>query len=260
MDISKCGAFIATLRKEKDMTQKQLAAHLGVTDKAVSRWETGKGLPDADSMLALSELFDMTINELLHAERAVSPQAAEEALADVLHLADCEKRKRHRLRGILVAVCVSALVVWGLLAVHDVTAGGGKTLSTVTATCKTWQVVRQIENGSYEKAVDDIGFSGRNRRLAEEEWIGRMHSLFDGILEVRSFTVFPLEEEDQFISGKTQLRIYDPATGNGFTFEILVAQQDGIAFGRVQCIAGDTTRGDELAGVIADALCTYNPG
>ena len=46
MDHQKVGCFIAALRREKGWTQRELAAQLGVTDKAVSRWETGKGLPD----------------------------------------------------------------------------------------------------------------------------------------------------------------------------------------------------------------------
>lgn len=260
MDIHTCGAFITTLRKEKNMTQKQLAAHLGVTDKAVSRWETGKGLPDANSMLALSELFCITINELLHGEREVAPQTAEEALADVLYIADCEKKKHHRLRNILVAVCVSLLFLFGASVVHDITTGGGTTLSSVGATATARRVTRQIENGNYEKAVNNIGFVGRDHRFAEIEWCEAMHEAFDGTLEITDFTVDPLEEEDQFISGTAQLRLYDPATGERFVFEVGVAEQDGIAFGRAVCLTGDTARGEELACIITKALCTYNAG
>ena len=61
MDIKQTGKFVSELRCERKMTQKDLAEQLNVTDKAISRWETGRGLPDADSMLALSVFFNVTI-------------------------------------------------------------------------------------------------------------------------------------------------------------------------------------------------------
>ncbi len=260
MNITRCGTFIATLRKEKGMTQKQLADRLGVTDKAISRWETGKGLPDADSMLGLSALFDVTINELLCGERAKVPQDSEETLVEVLSLADKEKEKHHRLRTVFVVVCAVFLFLFGVLIVDDLTTGGGTTLSSVSATVKARRIARRIENGRFEAAADAIGFSGRDRRIAEGEWCEAMHAAFDGTLEVTSFDVRPLAEEDQFISGTAQLRVYDPVTEEGFMFEIGVASQDGIAFGHVECVTGDTVRGEEIARVITNALCTYNAG
>ena len=57
MDQSKIGAFIAEKRKAKKLTQAQLAEQLGITDRAVSKWETGKSLPDASLMLPLAALL-----------------------------------------------------------------------------------------------------------------------------------------------------------------------------------------------------------
>ena len=65
MDAQKMGAFIAQCRKEKQMTQEQLAQRLQVTDKAVSRWERGRGYPSIDSLKAIAEFFGVTIDELL---------------------------------------------------------------------------------------------------------------------------------------------------------------------------------------------------
>lgn len=69
MNIQKTGEFIKSLRKEKNITQLELAEKLGCTDKAVSRWETGKGLPDADMLLSLSKIFRVSVNEILLGER-----------------------------------------------------------------------------------------------------------------------------------------------------------------------------------------------
>ena len=60
-----CGEFICELRKEMNLTQKELAQKLNVSDKAISRWETGKGFPDVNSLMALSEFFGVSVNELL---------------------------------------------------------------------------------------------------------------------------------------------------------------------------------------------------
>ena len=69
MDAKITGEFIAQLRKGKNLTQKQLAQEISVTDKAVSRWETGKGYPDVTSLLRISEIFDVSVNELLKGAR-----------------------------------------------------------------------------------------------------------------------------------------------------------------------------------------------
>lgn len=69
MDNQKFGSFIAELRKEKNMTQKELADQLHVTDKAVSKWETGKGFPDLKLMEDLAKVLDISLVELIQCSR-----------------------------------------------------------------------------------------------------------------------------------------------------------------------------------------------
>lgn len=69
MDAVKTGNFISELRKEKNMTQKQLADILSVSDKAISRWETGKGFPEISIMENLADALDVSIAEIIKAER-----------------------------------------------------------------------------------------------------------------------------------------------------------------------------------------------
>lgn len=68
MDQTKIGKFIAKCRKEKKLTQAQLAEKLNITDRAVSKWETGKSIPDSSIMLELCEILGITVNELLSGE------------------------------------------------------------------------------------------------------------------------------------------------------------------------------------------------
>lgn len=69
MNQIKIGKFISECRKEKNMTQAQLAEKLGITDRAISKWETGRGMPDSSIMLELCSELGITVNELLCGER-----------------------------------------------------------------------------------------------------------------------------------------------------------------------------------------------
>ena len=69
MDQIKIGKFIAACRKKQKLTQLQLADKLGITDKAVSKWERGIAMPDTSIMLELCELLQINVNELLSGER-----------------------------------------------------------------------------------------------------------------------------------------------------------------------------------------------
>ena len=72
MDLIKIGKFIASCRKEQGMTQAVLAEKLGISDRAVSKWETGKAMPDSGIMLELCEFLKINVNELLSGERIMA--------------------------------------------------------------------------------------------------------------------------------------------------------------------------------------------
>ena len=86
MNQIKIGEFIASQRRSKNLTQAALAEKLGITDRAVSKWERGKGLPDVSLMLDLCEIFGITVNELLSGEEISmenSNQKNEQLLLDM---------------------------------------------------------------------------------------------------------------------------------------------------------------------------------
>ena len=83
MDQAKSGRFIAEKRKEKGMTQKELARQLGIGDKAVSKWECGRGMPDHSIMLPLCELLGINVNELLMGE-SLSENDYNESSEDII--------------------------------------------------------------------------------------------------------------------------------------------------------------------------------
>lgn len=69
MDQIKIGRFLRTLRKEKNLTQEQLAEQLNVSGRTISRWETGSNMPDISLLAELAETFDVSIPELINGER-----------------------------------------------------------------------------------------------------------------------------------------------------------------------------------------------
>lgn len=91
MDIIKIGGFIKAQRTQLNMTQKELAEKIGCTDKAVSRWETGKGLPDMSFIIPLSEELHISVNELLRGERllpAAVPSEEAELVTEIIKKSD----------------------------------------------------------------------------------------------------------------------------------------------------------------------------
>lgn len=74
MDQTRIGTFIAVLRKEKGLTQKELAEQIGISDKTVSKWETGNGMPDIAYLSPLCEVLDINVNELLSGEKLPSEE------------------------------------------------------------------------------------------------------------------------------------------------------------------------------------------
>lgn len=86
MDVIKIGTFIKSQRTELNMTQKDLAGKIGCTDKAISRWETGKGLPDMSFIIPLSKELNVSINELLIGEKIVTETSDFEASENVTEI------------------------------------------------------------------------------------------------------------------------------------------------------------------------------
>ena len=99
MDQIKIGAFIAALRKEQGLTQRQLAEELGISDKTVSKWETGKGLPEVSLMLPLCQRLGISVNELLSGERLEQENYEQRAEENMLNLMiDSKKKELKRLK------------------------------------------------------------------------------------------------------------------------------------------------------------------
>lgn len=112
MDQIKIGNFIASTRKAERMTQAALAEKLGITDRAVSKWERGKGIPDASLMLDLCEALGITVNELLCGEKINMENEAEKNNRLLLDMArELEQKDKRIWHSMWMIMSVSTIAM-----------------------------------------------------------------------------------------------------------------------------------------------------
>lgn len=132
MDLIKIGKFIATCRKEKKITQEELAEKLYVTDRAVSKWERGLSLPDAGKMLDLCNILDINVHELLNGERINMEDYNKKTEELLLELARQEELKNKKIITNMWAILITALLFYiGILTLAVLTLEEGPVLGTV---------------------------------------------------------------------------------------------------------------------------------
>ena len=110
MDVQKTGAYLAMLRKIKGMTQQEAADRLGVSNKTVSKWESGGGLPDITVLPALAELYGVTADDILAGESVKRGQPENGSTTEVQKYLNRRDEFRFRLGAALAMVCAMAAV------------------------------------------------------------------------------------------------------------------------------------------------------
>lgn len=121
MDQVKIGQFIATCRKEQGMTQANLAEKLGITDRAVSKWETGRSLPDSGIMLELCELLHINVNELLSGENIMTEtydRMAEKNLLNMKREMEEQNRLMLKMEYLISFPCVAVGLIMCAVAAY----------------------------------------------------------------------------------------------------------------------------------------------
>ena len=118
MDQLKIGKFIAERRKEKNLTQMQLAEKLGITDKAISKWERGIAMPDSSIMLELCDILSISVNELLNGEKIIMENNQQKNEQILLEMAkELEQKNKTVWRAMWVIMTVSMVALLASLAI-----------------------------------------------------------------------------------------------------------------------------------------------
>lgn len=126
MNQEKIGKFIAEKRKENNLTQKQLAEKLMISDRAVSKWENGRCMPDVSLMLDLCEMLSITVNELLNGEVIVMENYKEKSEEMLLEMV---KEKEERDKMLLTAEIIAGVTSLIPLLIATVFVGYNQTLA-----------------------------------------------------------------------------------------------------------------------------------
>ncbi len=124
------GKFIAKCRKEKKLTQAQLAERLNITDRAVSKWETGKSMPDSSVMLELCGLLEITVNELLSGEKIEMESYEQKAEENLIAL---KRKDENKLGSVIISLLFSAILLIGIIVclICDIAISGELTWSFI---------------------------------------------------------------------------------------------------------------------------------
>jgi len=112
MDQEKIGKFIASCRKEQGMTQAALAEKIGISDRAVSKWETGKSMPDSSIMLELCKYLQINVNELLSGERISMENYDRKAEENLLEMKQHEEESNQKLLRMEVVIGLFGTVAY----------------------------------------------------------------------------------------------------------------------------------------------------
>lgn len=127
------GKFIAGCRKEKGLTQVQLAEKLNITDRAVSKWETGKSMPDSSIMLELCEILGITVNELLSGERIEMNSNYEEKVSE--NLIEFKRKDENNLKKntvISIVYSITMIIAALVCCICDIATSGTVSWSKIT--------------------------------------------------------------------------------------------------------------------------------
>ncbi len=117
MDQIRIGKFIAESRKSKGLTQRQLADALSISNKTVSKWECGKGLPEVSLMLPLCAALEITVNDLLSGEKVSSMEYQKKAEGNMMNLMQENEENRKRMALSVITVAITVIAVGALVVI-----------------------------------------------------------------------------------------------------------------------------------------------
>ena len=111
MDNEKTGKLISSIRKDKGLTQKQLADSLGVSNAMISKWETGKGFPDISLLEPLASVLDITVSEVLAGERHKNNDENNSLINDLVEISIKEQNRKIKVTNWIIAITVALLYI-----------------------------------------------------------------------------------------------------------------------------------------------------
>lgn len=116
----KIGSFIAQRRKELGLTQLELATRLNITDRAVSKWENGRGLPDISLIKPLCDELNITVNDLLSGEKIQEDNLEAKAEENIINTLHFSKKKQNKYRKVIISIVIILLPIITVLSCFSI--------------------------------------------------------------------------------------------------------------------------------------------
>lgn len=157
MNMQKIGKFILQLRQEKNLSQSDLANLIPVTRQAVSRWEKGQSIPDSSTLLIISKIFDVSINELLNGERLKKeePKKLEKIALDMIDKNNSQSKKFKRV--LLFMVLIILLLSFSFLAYYFINSYNSITVYKIEGENKNFTMQNGIFISTKQKTYFRLG-------------------------------------------------------------------------------------------------------
>lgn len=230
MDVKKVGALIARLRKEKGLTQRELGERLGVSDRAVSKWERGLNLPDAALFEPLCRELGVTIPELLRGEREEAASDPEQAVRDTLSLAEYRERQVRRSGAVIAGLVILLVLLVGLPVLSQLGAG------------LLWGLGPRLDNWRAQQASPDLpvlpGVELYYPHREEEGWSAGTYVHLEPEGNRGDYFYAP-EDGGALREGERPLAVSLPDAGDGL-YRLDVSADDPVCF---RLIGEDRARG-----------------
>ncbi|MBP3840932.1 MAG: helix-turn-helix domain-containing protein [Bacilli bacterium] len=196
MNQEKIGKFIAKCRKDKNMTQQELADKLGLTYKAVSKWETGNGLPDVSLYKEICDILEISLNEFFAGEHLSKENMIQKSEENIMNIVKSENVKKKNLKVVIMVLCVIGfLLVSGLFGMYIFM----KNYWSVSKTFKyNWNIIIPNDFKEYYHTETEPAFGGDGER----------YSIYDGSNFMIDFNINKndeLEEKIQELNEKLNI-------------------------------------------------------
>ena len=206
MNQEKIGKFILKLRREKNMTQQELADRIGITDRAISKWENGRGLPDLSLMMPLCKELGITINELISGEQIEKEDYQSKLEENIFKTIDYTNKKianKNKIFKIVVGTIITIVLIVGLMFFVDV----NRMNNNDPVVFSTWgfkyaplvdfheeKIISEVENYLLEKSdnepkhhENEKSFVSIRTYLIEEKNKHKLYNVYAWVLEEKYY-------------------------------------------------------------------------
>ena len=184
MDALEIGGFLGELRKQRGLKQKDVAEALQVSDKAISRWETGRGIPDVDSLQRLSDFYEVSINEILSGRRIEQNEVEKVADQNLKVAVKKQLRLKIKLAEAIVAVVILLILLAVLLVpvqirtvslvnVYHISGDNGMEMLE-----EAFRIIDKLEEEGIDYAVSMKTVQGERAIVVEVNIPGREYAIF----------------------------------------------------------------------------------